>query len=275
MLVDLGPSHEGIALLASAPRNGRRSNVGGPERIASAIGGGLLAFYGLRRRGAVGYGLVVAGAELMRRGVTGRCPFYGTLGVSTAGGQVHADHAAVDPEEAVAVERAVTIARTRQELYAVWRDLEPLPCFVEHLERVEIRSPTRSHWVAKGPGGIRLAWDAVVVEDREGERIAWETVEPTTIPHRGQVSFRDAPGGRGTEMRVSLEYEHPAGVLGRRMSQALPAGRLVLPVRTLFGRTPDQQLRGALRRFKQLMETGEIPTTEGQSSGRMSEGSRT
>lgn len=266
------PAHASDPVPASLPSHGPaesiRHNLGGAERVLSTVGGVALAVLGLRRGGLAGLGAALAAGELLRRGLSGRSALYGVVGVSTMGGRLHADHADVDEEEAVAVERSVTIARPRAELFAAWRDLERLPRFIDHLERVELLSPARSRWTARGPGGVRVQWDAAVTQEREGERIAWETIEPTDVPHHGEILFADAPGGRGTEVRLRLEYEHPLGETGRALARALPNRRLLRPIRALFGRTPDEQVRAALRRFKQIMEAGEVATTAGQPSGR-------
>jgi uncharacterized membrane protein len=248
-------------------------NLGGPDRTASLLGGGLLILYGLRRRNWTSLGLGAAGVALIRRGLRGHSRLYTSIGLSSRGGTLHADHAEVRPEQALCVRRTTTIAREPAELYAAWREFEGLPRFMEHLERVDVVSPTRSHWVARAPAGRKIEWDAEIVEDREGERIAWRTIQPTDLPHDGAIEFRPAPGGRGTEVEVTLEYEPPGGRFGRALAGALddpPGGRFGRSLTELLGISPAQQVRHSLRRFKQIMEAGEVPTTKGQSSGRVS-----
>ena len=156
---------------------------------------------------------------------------------------------------AIEVRRSVTINRPRPEVYAFWRRLENLPRFMDHLKAVTEQGDGRSHWVAKAPAGADVEWDARITEEREGELLAWTSTEEAQDPNAGQVRFAEAPAGRGTEVHVALTYEPPAGAAGAALAK-------------LFGEEPDQQVREDLRRFKRIMETGEIATTDGQPSGR-------
>jgi uncharacterized membrane protein len=151
------------------------------------------------------------------------------------------------------VTRSVTINRPRQEVYEFWRDLEQLPTFMIHLEAVTSTGDRRSHWVAKAPGG-RVEWDAEITEDRPGEIIAWQSVTGSDVPNGGSVRFTDAPADRGTEIHVDLRYDPPAGSAGTKVAK-------------LFGEDPQQQLRDDLRRFKQVMETGEVVRSDGSLEG--------
>lgn len=139
--------------------------------------------------------------------------------------------------------------------FEAWRRLESLPTFMRHLERVEQRDGNRSHWVARAPGGGTVEWDAEIVDETPGKCIAWRSVGDTTVRNAGVVRFAEEPAGRGTRIAVDLSYMPPLG----------GAGTLVAK---LLGEEPSQQLKEDLRRFKQILETGEIPTTEGQPSGR-------
>lgn len=150
----------------------------------------------------------------------------------------------------VRVERVTTINRSVDEVYAFWRRFENFPRFMRHLESVETLPKGRSRWRARGPAGIRVTWEAELVEDRQGEWIAWRSVPGSGIQNSGSVRFSPAPGARGTEVRVQLQYSPPAGSLGRGIAW-------------LFGEEPDQQIHHDLHRFKQLMETGEIPLSDG------------
>lgn len=149
---------------------------------------------------------------------------------------------------------SVTIKRPRQEVYDFWRDFARLPQFMQHLESVTVGEGTRSHWVAKGPAGTTIEWDAELIEDQPGELLAWRSVEGATVPNAGVVIFNDAPGDRGTEVWVEVRYEPPAGAAG-------------VAVATLFGEAPGQQLRDDVRRFKQVMETGEVVLSDGSLEG--------
>ena len=245
-------------------------NVNGLERLVSLAAGGAIASYALKRKDwtAIGFGML--GGALIERGVSGRCAMYGALGLTSAaddqhgrtprrtdGGltRQHGGSATVDAKKAVKIERAFTInGRTPQELHAYWRKLENLPRIFSHLESVTERDQRRSHWVAKAPLGTSVAWDAEIINDVPGEIIAWRSLPGSQIPNAGAVNFREAPGGRGTELKVSLEYEPPAGKLGAAVAR-------------LFGEEPAIQVREDLRRFKALQEAGEIPVSENPGQG--------
>ncbi|HEX2451827.1 MAG TPA: SRPBCC family protein [Gemmatimonadales bacterium] len=145
----------------------------------------------------------------------------------------------------VLVRRAITVNRTSQEVYEFWRNFENLPQFMAHLEAVRILDDRRSHWIATGPAGSRAEWDAEIVEDRPNERIVWRAVPDSEVPNEGSVRFVPAPGGRGTEIHVELRYSPPGG-------------RFAAKIAKLFGEEPGQQVAGDLRRFKQVMELGEV-----------------
>ena len=146
------------------------------------------------------------------------------------------------------VDRAITVLRPREELYAHWRDLARLPELMPHLESVTPLDATRSRWVARGPAESRLTWDADIVADEPGHLIAWRSVEGADVDNAGSIRFTPAPADRGTEIRVVLSY-------------APPAGRTGAAVASVLGRGADRQVREDLRRFKQRMETGELATS--------------
>jgi uncharacterized membrane protein len=144
------------------------------------------------------------------------------------------------------VGRAVTINRPSAELYAYWRDFARLPDFMDNVERIDILDGNRSHWVVKAPGGRTIEWNSCITEEREGEMIAWASEEGADVPNAGRIEFRDA-GARGTVVTATIAYDPPAGTIGKLVAK-------------LFQREPAIQARRDLRRFKQLMETGEIAT---------------
>lgn len=152
------------------------------------------------------------------------------------------------------VKVAITVNRPPHEVYDRWRDLESLPAFLWHLESVAVLDERRSHWVAKAPLGRTVEWDAELVDDVPGERLSWRSVEGATVPNRGSVAFAEAPGGGRTELVVELEYEPPLGSAGATVAK-------------LFGEEPQQQLRDDLRRFKQLVEIGEVLRSDGSPEG--------
>ena len=151
---------------------------------------------------------------------------------------------------AIRVEQVVTINRPIEEVYQFWRAFQNFPHFMRHLESVQVTSDRRSRWRAKGPAGMTVEWEAELIEDRQSEWIAWRSLDGADVPNSGSVRFRRAPGARGTELRVQMEYSPPAGKLGRGVAW-------------LFGADPEQQIREDLRRSKQLLETGEITLSEG------------
>lgn len=155
----------------------------------------------------------------------------------------HSPVASVQHGKGIKVTRLVTIAKEPGELYAFWRDFANLPRFMPHLEAVEVLSPQRSRWTTKGPLDKPVTWEAVIHNDVPGELIAWRTIEPADIAHAGSVRFTEAPAGRGTEVKVTLEYDPPLGGAGATLAR-------------LLGAEPGQQVADSLRRLKSLMETG-------------------
>ncbi len=156
--------------------------------------------------------------------------------------------------QSIKVEKSVTINKSPEELYQFWHNFENLPRFMKHLQAVQVQDATRSHWTTSAPLGARVEWDARIVEDRENEFIAWTSVENADVANSGSIQFIPGYQDRGTIVKVVMEYSPPAGVVGDIVAK-------------LFGEAPEQQLGDDLRRFKMLMETGEIATTEGQPKG--------
>lgn len=147
-----------------------------------------------------------------------------------------------------------TIGLSTEEVYSFWRDFENLPTFMDHLESVKTTDDGKSHWVAHGPAGTTVAWDAEMVEDIVGELIAWRSVEGADVDNAGSVRFSPAPKGQGTEVIVELDYAVPGGAIGSAVAKVL-------------GEEPTQQLRDDLRRFKQVLETGEVVRSDGTPGG--------
>jgi uncharacterized membrane protein len=152
----------------------------------------------------------------------------------------------VEPKGDALTGRAVTINRPRAELFAYWRDFANLATFMDNVERIDVLDAKRSHWVVKAPAGKTVEWDSVVTEERDGEFIAWASAEGADISNSGRIDFRDA-GARGTVVIATILYDPPAGGLGKLVAK-------------VFQREPKIQAQRDLRRFKQLMETGEIAT---------------
>ncbi len=155
------------------------------------------------------------------------------------------------------VVQTVTINRPRQTLYDFWRDFTNLPRFMDNIRSVEKLDEKRSHWVIEAPAGTKVEFDSRIVEDVPGSLIAWESEEGASVPNRGRVEFLEAAPGRGTMVRATISYDPPGGTVGRLVAKVLQ-------------REPNVQARRDLRRFKQLMETGEI-TNSASPSARPSE----
>jgi len=151
----------------------------------------------------------------------------------------------------IKMKRSVTVNASADQLYAFWRRLENLSVLFDNVISVRALDDTRSHWSLKVPGGLTLEWDAEITIDRKGEMIGWRSLGGADLDNAGYVRFERAPGGRGTVVRVALQYNPPAGKFGAALA-------------TLFGEKPATQIEEALRKFKQVMETGEIATTTGE-----------
>jgi len=227
------------------------------ERWASALGGAALTAYALRQlkdRSRSGPALAAAGTALIYRGATGHYPMYAAVGINTAYDIDETKHALAGPR-GINVEEACTIMAPPEELYNFWRNFEVLPRFMDHLVEVRRIDACRSHWVAKAPAGRTVEWDAEIINEIPGELIAWRTLPGADVVSAGSVHFTLALRGRGTQVRVRLQYEPPARKLGATLA-------------FLLGHDPARVIREDVRRLKQLIEAGEIPTTKGQPRGR-------
>lgn len=222
-------------------------NVGEKERILSVAAGGALLLKALSRLRFLSLPLAATGGYLLYRGMTGKDFLYETLGVERAG---------KGGKDGIEVERSLTVYKPRPEVYQYWRNFENLPAFMKHLERVETLEGNRSRWTARGPMDLKVDWEAEIYEERENELISWRSLPGSQVENSGTVRFVDAPGGQGTEVHVHLKY-HP------------PGGSASAVVAKLFGKEPGIQVLDDLRRFKEIMETGEAATVTGQTSGRI------
>lgn len=228
-------------------------NVSEPERVVSLIGGTALAVLGVAMHDFKSIPSFLGSAYLLYRGLTGHCLIYDELHINTAVTGL-SQTVSVPHEQGIKVERTITVNRTPHEVYTFWRQLNNLPRFMHHLESVEILSDTHSHWVAKGPAGMKIEWDAEIVNDVPDQVIGWRSVDGAMINNAGSVRFTRRSDDRGTEIRVDLKYEPLAGTIGATFAK-------------LFGEEPSQQIEEDLQRFKQLMETGEIPSDDMWPSG--------
>ncbi|MFN6464683.1 MAG: SRPBCC family protein [Nostoc sp. DedVER02] len=223
-------------------QNTNQTEAGEVERWASLIGGGAMVLMGLRQGSLRGALTALAGGGLLYQGATKQSTIQQAQEV-------------IGINQPIKVEKTVTINKSPEELYRFWHNFENLPTFMKHLKSVRVDSEKRSHWVANAPLGNSVEWDADILEDRENEFISWASIEGADVDNSGFVRFKKAPGDRGTEVKVVLEYNPPGGALAATVAK-------------LFGEEPEQQIGDELRRFKMLMEAGEIATTEGQPSGR-------
>jgi uncharacterized membrane protein len=155
---------------------------------------------------------------------------------------------------AVLVKKAVTIDRSPAELYAFWRDFNNLSRFMAQINSIDVMDDRHSHWKVQGPAGAEIAWDAEITDDMPNRHIAWRTTEQASIDHRGSVEFLPATGQRGTIVKVVMKYHMPAGMAGAAVAKAL-------------GREPGQMVLSDLRRFKQIMEAGEVLQSDASMTG--------
>lgn len=239
-----------------APRSRpSRVNVGQKERNVSMAAGAIAALQGLSRGSLPGLLSAAVGGYLIYRGATGQCPLYRSLGIDTY--HLHGEPPGDEiSEKGVHVEQAMLIQRPAEQLYQFWHNFENLPRFMSHLVSVQRLDERRWHWVAQAPrlAGGQVEWDAEVTADEPSRRIAWHSLPGSQVQQLGEVRFSPAPGDRGTEIHVFMDYVPPAGKLGHLIA-------------LLFQQDPAQQMREELRNFKRLMETGEILTTVGQPRG--------
>ncbi len=245
-LVGLREFASGIGILARKPGTWVKARVGG-DAIDLALLGTAFTIRGSAKNRVAAATAAVAGVtalDILSSRQLSRRPDGGLS-------QIHGTH----------VIKTVTINKSAEELYNFWRNFENLPRFMWNLESVKVTGDRRSHWVAKGPAGMKVEWDAETTEDIPNQRIAWRSVEGSQIQHWGQVIFQQLPGDRGTIVKSEIRYLAPGGTLGKMFAKA-------------FGSAPEQQIMQDLRHLKQLLETGEIPTTEGQPAGRKSSTSR-
>jgi uncharacterized membrane protein len=217
-------------------------NVGRRERWISAVAAAALTAYALRRGGGRATILPLAGA-LLGRAVSGRCPVNQMLGRDSSLDEPTSPVTSVRRGEGVRVDERIVLNRARSEVYRFWRDLENLPRFMDHLESVTMLDEERSHWVAKGPAGSRVEWDAVIHHEIPNELIAWRSLEGSEVDNAGSVHFSPTENG-DTEVRVVLRYDPPAGKAGAAVAW-------------LLGEEPSGQVAEDLRRLKQVVEATE------------------
>jgi uncharacterized membrane protein len=223
-------------------------NVGDVERALS-IGAGLgMTMAGLARGKLRGLALSALGAALVWRGYTGRCQCYAALGINTA---KRNPATGVPAGQGYKLEKQIKINRSPEALFKFWRQLENLPQVMRHLKEVRQIDKQRSHWIAEGPIGKDVEWDAEIINERENEMIAWRSLPDGDIDTAGSVHFEPLEHGQGTEMSVALKYNPPAGKVGAQIASLLGAGL-------------EKKLDEDLSRFKKRMEAGEEAAYSGR-----------
>jgi uncharacterized membrane protein len=225
--------------MATLLKRRQDTNVGESERWASLAGGSGLIGYGLARRDKAGAILAALGGVLVHRGFTGHCNVYQSFGVNTG-----RTKAGVPYELGIRVDHEVRIHKPAEHLYRFWRNLENLPRFMHHIECVLETSDRISHWVVRGPAGMKIEWDAEIVNEVENELIGWQSLPGSQVDSGGSVRFTPN-GDNSTTVSVSLQYNPPAGTVGAMVARAL-------------GDDPRVIIREDLERFKELMETGAV-----------------
>lgn len=240
----------GATLQTAAPSEGTSSR--GKRMVTTAVGSALLTI-GLRRRSIGGTLLALGGGWLVARGISGTDRPVRALG-SVIGGGRGRDEPGV-PEDALTVERSITVGTPADELGDYWRDPERLTRIMGSFAEVTGAGEDRHRWEIQPPRGPSVTWETEIVEDRPGEILRWESLEGATVPNEGTVRFQPAPGDRGTEVTLRLAFDPPGGGLGDAVFQRL-------------GIVPETIAGNALNRFKSLVETGEIPTLERNPSAR-------
>jgi uncharacterized membrane protein len=226
-----------------------RIYLGKAERAISLAGAALLLTSGvkdIKKHPFTAFIKAVAGGYLLYRGASGHCPIREAIGKRMAEKQ----------PEPLLIQEALTVNRPRTEVYNYWRQLSNLPLFMKHLEEVRVEDEQHSHWKLRLPADAgTVEWQAEIVEDKPGELLTWNSVEGSDIDTAGVIAFSDAPGDRGTEVHATIYYRAPGGNIGKVAAK-------------LFQKAFEIQVRQDLRRFKQMLETGETSTIEGQSAAR-------
>jgi uncharacterized membrane protein len=215
------------------------------QRWASLATATAIVAYGLSRRSVGGVCVAVAATPLAYRGVAGRWP-------RVASGRTNGDtRDALSGDRGIHVRESVRLEKPIADVYRFWRQLENLPRFMDHLESVTDLGAGRSHWVARGPVGKRIEWDAEILNEVENQVIGWRSLPGSDVVSAGSVNFDTVRGGRSTQVSVHLQYAPPAGKAGAWFA-------------AFFGREPSQIIREDLRRLKQVLEAAEVPRAFGE-----------
>lgn len=211
------------------------------ERILSLAAGGALAYWASRSQGVTQIAASTIGAALLVRAFSGYDPMMQVVGPRP---EEKALARAKGWNSAAIVTKTMTVNRPAHEVYQFWRDFRNLARFTENVENVELKGRDRARMTVKGPLGTHVSWDTVVTEDQPGRRISWESAPGADVRNAGTVTFTELGNGRGTRVKAVIAYDPPGGQIGRLVAK-------------VARREPSVQARQELRRFKQILETGE------------------
>lgn len=214
-----------------------------PDSLLTLAGGSALVLMGVGRRSKFGMLMALIGGGMVYRAFNNNARDYAAKMSLDKGTPTQMS---IPHGEGIRVDKTIAIDKSPEELYRFWRRLDSLPLFMNHLESVTPLDATHSRWVAKAPAGMRVDWDAEIINEVENELISWRSVEGSDVPNAGSVHFAPTPNGRGTRVHVVLRYNPPAGKLGALFAK-------------LFGEEPNQTVAEDLWRFKNLMESGQVP----------------
>jgi uncharacterized membrane protein len=231
------------------PRRNRRASE--EARWIYGVGGAALLIWGVKRRSVIGAVISSVGADLLNWSFTGHY-LHEALGLTSLASK--GLRALVPHQLGIRVDRSISIYRPVDEVYRFFRDFKNLPRFMTHVNDIREIDDRHSHWFVKGPAGMELEWDAEIINDQPNELISWRCIGSPDVESTGSVRFERAPGNRGTFLKVSLNYLPPGGALGATIAK-------------LFGEEPESQIKDDLRHLKQVLEAGEIASTEGQPRG--------
>ena len=225
-------------------------NVGYGERLITALLGGGLLLRSLRgRSGMMGGVNAVMGIALLNRAVSGYCPAYHAMGISTLdrSDTSSVGRPKVHTDRATKIKQSITVQRPARDLYRYWRQVENLPQVMSHIRSVVAINEHQSHWILDTlPHAPEIEWDAEIINEVDEERIGWRTLTGAVVEHAGSVVFEAIGiGGATTKVTVTLQYDPPGGPLGAALA-------------SLLGQDPAKKVGEDLSRFKEVMENETI-----------------
>lgn len=236
-----------------AVRSWTSINVSQTERWLSAFTGASLSLFSLFRRDRLSIGLGAVGVALLQRGLTGHSYLYQLFDITTVENSP-STKAQLTGQRGIRVQRRITINRSPQDLYNFWRDVTNAPRYMPFIETVTKTGERTSHWTAASPTGQTIEWNAEIVQEQAGHSISWHAHGSPITANAGKVSFEPATGERGTVVTLELDYLQFSGSLVGSL------GRIIAHI-------PEREALETLRRFKELMEAGEVASIQGQPTG--------